>query len=188
VEVDEVYQTAGLKGRNNSSLIKLLGRKPRRRGRGTYGEDKVPVLAFIERGGRMLIAAAKNVTEETILALAKPRIKPGSIAYTDNFTPYKILSNLYRHETVNHSIGEYARGEVHINTCEGEFSIFRPFMSVHRGVAKCNMPLYVSLYQLHRETRRMKAIPALEHTVKAILLLLLQKILVKPHTTNNILI
>jgi len=33
----------------------------------------------------------------------------------------------------------------------------------------------------------MKATPALEHTVKAILPLLLQKILVKPHT-NNILI
>jgi hypothetical protein len=32
VEIDEVYQTAGLKGRNNSSLIKLLGGKPRRRG------------------------------------------------------------------------------------------------------------------------------------------------------------
>jgi hypothetical protein len=31
VEIDEVYQTAGLKGRNNSILIKLLGRKPRRR-------------------------------------------------------------------------------------------------------------------------------------------------------------
>jgi len=93
---------------------------------------------------------------------------------------------MYRHENVNHSIGEYARGEVHINTCES--STFRPFIAVHRGVAKCNIPLYVSLYQLHRENRRMKATPALEHTVKAIPLLLPQKILVKPHTTNNILI
>ena len=58
---------------NSSSLIKLLGRESsrrglRRRGRGTCGEDKVPVSAFIERGGRMLITAAKDVTEETILA------------------------------------------------------------------------------------------------------------------------
>jgi hypothetical protein len=81
VEIDEVYQTAGLKGRNNSILIKLLGRRPRRRGlkrrgRGTYREDKVPVLAFIERGGRRLLVTSGDVTEETILALAKPRIKP----------------------------------------------------------------------------------------------------------------
>jgi transposase-like protein len=178
VEIDEVYQTAGLRGRNNSILIKLLGRKPRRRGlkrrgRGAYREDKVPVLAFIECGGRRLFASARDVTEENILSLAKPRIKPRSIVYTDNFTSYKILSNLYRHETVNHSIGEYARGEAHVNTCEGEFSIFRPFISIHRGVAKYNMPLYVSLYQLHREIRRMKAVQALEHTIKTILSLLL---------------
>ena len=32
VEVDELYQNSGLKGRNNSMLIKKLGRKPRRRG------------------------------------------------------------------------------------------------------------------------------------------------------------
>jgi len=42
---------------------------------------------------------------------------------------------MYRHENVNHSIGEYARGETHINTCES--STFRPFIAVHRGVAKC---------------------------------------------------
>jgi len=42
---------------------------------------------------------------------SQPRIKPGSIAYTDNFASYRILNAMYRHETVNHSIGEYARGE-----------------------------------------------------------------------------
>ena len=182
VEIDEVYQTAGLRGRNNSILIKLLGRKPRRRGlkrrgRGAYREDRVPVLAFIERGGRRLFASARDVMEENILSLAKPRIKPGSIVYTDSFTSYNVLNDLYRHETVNHSIGEYARGEAHVNTCEGEFSILRPFISIHRGVAKYNMPLYISLYQLHRETRRMKAVQALEHIIKIILSLLLQKIL-----------
>jgi len=188
VEVDEVYQTAGLKGRNNSILIKLLSRKLRRRGlkrrgRGTYREDKVPVFAFIERGGRRLFATARDVTEETILA--KPCIKAGSTVYTDNFTSYNVLNDLYRHETVNHSTGEYARGEAHVNTCEGEFSVFRPFISIHRGVAKCNMPLYTSLYQLHRENRRTKAIQALEHTIKTTLPLLLQKILVKALITHQ---
>jgi len=88
VEVDESYQTAGLKGRNNSSLIKMLGRVPRsrglkRRGRGRYEVDKVPVFAFVERGGARLFTAAKDVTESTILALVVQRIEPGSKAYTD---------------------------------------------------------------------------------------------------------
>lgn len=29
------------------------------------------------------------------------------------------------HETVNHSIGEYGRGDVYTNTVEGSFSIFK---------------------------------------------------------------
>jgi transposase-like protein len=71
----------------------------KRRGRRTYSEDKVPVFASIERGGRRLFATARDVTEEIILALAKPCIKPGSIVYTDDFTSYNILNDLYRHET-----------------------------------------------------------------------------------------
>jgi|FaiFalDrversion3_1042247.scaffolds.fasta_scaffold26404_2 hypothetical protein len=31
----------------------------------------------------------------------------------------------YRHEYVNHSLGEYARGDVHINNCENRASILR---------------------------------------------------------------
>jgi hypothetical protein len=38
--------------------------------------------------------------------------------FTDNFRPYKFLHrhNGYRHEFVNHSEGEYARGDVRIST------------------------------------------------------------------------
>jgi hypothetical protein len=37
----------------------------------------------------------------------------------------------YRHEYVNHSLREYARGEAHINNCENRASILRPWPSAH---------------------------------------------------------
>jgi hypothetical protein len=55
----------------------MLGRVPRSRGLkrrgsgGRYEVDKVPVFAFIERGGARLFTAAKDVTESTILALVE---------------------------------------------------------------------------------------------------------------------
>jgi transposase-like protein len=100
--------------------------------------DKVPVFAFVERGGARLFTTAKDVTESTILALVEQRIEPGSKAYTDEYPPYKTLNTIYNHESVDHSIGEYVRGGVHINTCEADFSILRPFTALHRGVAKYN--------------------------------------------------
>jgi len=50
VELDEVYVTAGLKGKYD------LKRPPRvrglkRRGRGTYDADKPPIVDMLERGG-----------------------------------------------------------------------------------------------------------------------------------------
>ena len=189
VEVDESYQTAGLKGRNNSSLIKMLGRVPRsrglkRRGRGRYEVDKVPVFAFVERGGARLFTAAKDVTESTILALVEQRIEPGSKAYTDEYPPYKTLNTIYNHESVNHSIGEYVRGDVHINTCEAEFSILRPFIALHRGIAKYNIQLYTKLYQLHRHLRHTKSIQALQQAIKATILITLLNTLAKTLTNN----
>jgi len=60
-------------------------------------------------------------------------------------------------------------------------------MAVHRGAAKYNMPLYASLYQLHRELRQMEAIQALEQAIKATLFLLFLK-RPSPYATNKILI
>lgn len=120
----------------------------------------------------MLLASAKDATEETVLSLALHHIEPGSTIYTDSYVSYKVLRSLYKHETVNPSIGEYAPGKAHINTCEGEFSTFRPFMAVHRGIAKYNVPLYTSLFQIHRRLRRIDAPSALKQALKVVLFLL----------------
>lgn len=67
VEIDEVYIKAGLKGRKK---MKRGGRKRglKGRGRGTYDSDKVPVVAVVERGGKIRIRPHRNIrTKEIIL-------------------------------------------------------------------------------------------------------------------------
>jgi len=49
-----------------------------------------------------------------------------TVVYTDEGATSKGLGRLYeKHESVNHSIGEYVRGDVHTNTIEGFFSIMK---------------------------------------------------------------
>lgn len=156
VEMDEAYQKAGLKGRANSQRVKEAGRKPRkrglrRRGRGTYQEDEPPVFCLVERGGRKRMVMGRNVQEGTVQDTLKRWVRPGSLVYHDDYPSYSGLEEAgYPHEAVCHSRGEYARGEAHINTCEGEFSFYRPFMAVHRGVAKYKLWLYLEAFNLHR--------------------------------------
>ncbi len=149
-----------------------MGRKPRRRGlkhrgRGDYEGDKVPVFALIQRDGDRMFTAAKDATEETVKKLAETCIEPGTTIYTDEYLSYKILDRIgYRHKYVNHSKREYAHGDVHINTCESDFSVLRVFMRIRRVVAKYDMPLYTNLFKIHSELYKMNIREAVEEAVK----------------------
>jgi transposase-like protein len=173
VEMDEVYVNAGLKGRGNHGRIILLGRRPRcrglkaGRGRGGWGKDVIPVFTIIGRSGGEVYTASRDVRGETVAAIASRHIEAGSKVYTDNFPSYNVLQSIgYRHETVNHSLREYAKGDVHINNCENRASILRPWLSVHRGISKDNLNTYLSLFQLQRKTNKLPTIEKIKLIVK----------------------
>lgn len=156
VEVDEVYVKAGLKGKRN------LKRKPRirglkRRGRGTYAADVPPVLGVVERGRPVRLVPMADVATRTVLfRLFKGfDLEDVEALYTDIFPSYNALRSLTCHETVNHSVGEYARGKVHTNTVEAEFSVFRPWNATFRGISKEHSHLYTAHYNFLRNNRHM---------------------------------
>jgi transposase-like protein len=173
VEVDEVYVNAGLKGRGNHGRIILLGRGPRcrglraGRGRGGWDKDVIPVFTIIGRDGHEVYIPSRDVRGGTVARIASRHIEAGSRIYTDSFPSYNVLQGIgYRHEYVNHSMGEYVRGEVHINNCENRASILRPWLSVHRGVSKDNLKTYLSLFQLQRNTNKQPTIEKIKTIVK----------------------
>jgi transposase len=102
-----------------------------------------------------------------VARIASRHIGAGSRIYTDSFPSYSILQGMgYRHDYVNHSLREYARGDVHINNCENRASILRRWLSVHRGVSKDNLDTYLSLFQLQRNTNKLPAIEKIKLIVK----------------------
>ena len=70
------------------------------------------------------------------------------------------------HLTVCHSTGEYARDEdgdgfheIHVNTMEGVWSLWRSWLRPHRGVSQENLPLYVAFFEFtHNLRKRGKAL------------------------------
>jgi transposase-like protein len=128
--------------------------------RGGWDKDVIPVFTIIGREGHEVYIPSGDVRGETVARIASRHIEAGSRIYTDNFPSYSILQNMgYRHEYVNHLLGEYARREVHINNCENRASILRLWPSTHRGISKDNLDTYLSLFQLQRNT-----IPTIEKT------------------------
>ena len=65
-------------------------------------------------------------TKPVVTEIVKANIARESKFYTDESRLYTGLSaHFAEHSTVKHSVGECARGDIHSNTIEGFFSIFK---------------------------------------------------------------
>jgi transposase-like protein len=67
----------------------------------------------------------------------------------------------------SHSMGEYARGDVHVNNCENRASVLKPWLAVYRGISKDNIGLYLSLFHFQRATSQIPSLQRLKLIVKA---------------------
>ena len=89
-------------------------------------------MTLAERGGKVRSFHVPRADKATVANIAADNIAHESRLHTDESKLYHGVEALFaRHETVNHSAKEYARGDVTTNTAEGYFSIFNRGM---RGV------------------------------------------------------
>lgn len=123
----------------------------KKRGRGTYNNDKPPIITIIQRNTRLTIfSVEKNLSKEIIQnKIEKYCFKPVKI-FTDDYTIYNNLkkhSMVLDHEIINHNKRKYADGENHVNNTENRHSLLRPFLNMFRGVSKENLNNYVKFFQ-----------------------------------------
>jgi transposase-like protein len=118
-EVDETYM--GGKAKNMHKDV----RARRIQGRGSVG--KAMVLGAIERGGKVRLDAGITPDRETLKAFIAAKLADETTAImTDDFPAYDGIADYNtRHETVNHSGKEWVRGDVHTNTMENVWSLFK---------------------------------------------------------------
>ena len=100
-----------------------------------------------------------NVQQKTIKPIIEEVVTKGSQLYTDEYDIYDRLPVWgYKHQTVCHSKGEYARDEacpwalvprdgdgfheIHVNTMEGFWSLLRSWLRPHRGISQEKLPIY----------------------------------------------
>lgn len=114
-----------LKGTVEADETYVGGKAHGKRGRGA--EKKTPVVALVERQGRVRSFPLDHVTGKNLRRVMRESVDPSSTVMTDDFTAYRTFAggDFARHETVNHSKGEYVRGDAHTNTAESFFALFK---------------------------------------------------------------
>jgi transposase len=102
-----------------------------------------------------------NSQRRTIRPVIESAVAKGARVHTDEYDVYARLEGWgYRHKTVGHARGEYARDqdgdgfcEVHVNTAEGLWSLPRSWLRPHRGVSQEKLPAYRGFFRVVHNAR-----------------------------------
>ncbi len=139
-------------------------------GRGT---KKVPVLALVERDGRVRAHVVPNVTAKVLKVSIREMVDPSATIMTDQYKSYRGIGKEFAggHLTVNHGKQEYVRyvegKKVTTNEAEAFFALLkRGITGSFHSVSKKHLNKYCDEFSFRWSLRK---IEDADRTVKAIL-------------------
>jgi transposase-like protein len=158
VEFDETYVGGKEKNKHRSKRNKL----------GTGGIGKEAVFSLVERGGKVRSHHVPNVTGKTLRPIIDKQIAEATRTMSDDGGA-RVRHGSPDHHSVNHSIGEYVRGDVHTNTVESYFSIMkRGITGVYHHVSAQHLKRYLAEFDFRYNERLALNVTDAERTIKAV--------------------
>ncbi len=155
VEVDECF-VGGLEANKHE-------RKKLHAGRGSVGKTAVLGMRQRGKGGRTWAKPIEVRSLDNIHGAIHGNVEVGTQLYTDDHMVFNDLDGLfYRHDTVNHSAGEYKRGAAHTNSIESVWAVLkRGLHGVYHQVSAKHLARYVDEF-----TFRLNAGNVARHTLE----------------------
>lgn len=107
---------------------------------------KMKVVSLVERNGKKRSFHVANVTAKTVTPILRDQVARNARLMSDETSVYnKVGKEFASHDKVNHSAGEYSRGDVTTNTVESSFAIFkRGLYGVFHSVSEKHLQRYAT--------------------------------------------
>ncbi|MFN0219845.1 MAG: IS1595 family transposase [Hyphomicrobium sp.] len=153
VEVDETY--------TGKSIFPNVGA-------GT--QHKLVVLTLVERGGEARSFHIGRADRRTIEPIVEANLAKEAKVASDDAGYYRGLKEKgFDHASVSHRRGEYARGEVHSNTVEGYFSVFKRGMKgVYQHCSEKHLHRYLAEFDFRYSNRVRLGVDDTERAARAL--------------------
>jgi transposase-like protein len=159
VEADETY--IGGREKNKHAVKRKKGN--------IGGTGKEVAFSLVERGGKVRSHHILDVTAATLRPILVAQIDAKSFLMTDDAGQYRHMGEDFAHQTVNHGIGEYVRGEAHTNTIEGYFSILkRGITGTYHHVSQQHLKRYLAEFDFRYNERMALDVSDAERATKAV--------------------
>ena len=131
---------------------------------------KMVVVSLVERGGPLRSTILDSVSRPDIDRIVKQNVNRESRFMTDEAAYYKTIGKGFaEHGSVNHSAGEYGRGDVHVNTLEGYYSIFKRGMrGVYQHCGEKHLHRYVAEFDFRYNNRSALGVEDAARATKAL--------------------
>ncbi len=153
VEADETYFGDVPEAKRRKSPQR--GNRPFTKGGKVGVGGKRAIISLVERGGRVRSFHPAVADGATVTKIVTENVARETRLHTDESKLYKkVGANFAAHETVIHSRGEYARGDVTTNSVEGYFSIFKRGMrGIYQHCGENHLHRYLAEYDFRFNTR-----------------------------------
>jgi transposase-like protein len=149
VEADETYLAKSPKTRKTGPL---------------HAKPDRQVFSLVERGGNI---RSMYLDDKNIRGALLTHLHDDSRLVTDGAQVYRF--QVKQHESIDHSKYEWARGDVHTNTLENFFSIFkRGLVGVYQHMGKNHLNRYLVEFDFRMNTRAKLGINDVQRTAIAV--------------------
>lgn len=167
VEADETY-FGGVESHKMRTAT-TSGRKFTKAGKGGPS-NKRAIVSLVERGGKVRSFHVPRADKKTVGKIVAENIAHESRLHTDQSSLYFEIGGLFGdHQTVNHSAKEYARGDVHVNSAEGYFSIFKRGMrGVYQHCGEKHLHRYLAEFDFRYNRRTALGYTDAQRTIEAV--------------------
>jgi transposase-like protein len=157
-EIDESY--VGGKDKNRHA-------RKRKHLHGTLGKE--PVFSLVERGGKVRSFHLPDVKGDTLRGIVRAHLDGKTVVYTDNNHTTQFAVKGFKTDVVNHSLGEYVRGDAHTNTMESYFSIMkRGIIGTYHHVSQQHLKRYLAEFDFRHNERSALGVEDAERTTRAL--------------------
>lgn len=165
VEADETYY-----GRADEKKTKTKRYSPYLKGGWKNKGSARPIVSLIERGGRVRSFHVENATKENVAKIVRENVAKESRLHTDESRLYiEVGKEFASHETTKHSAKEYVRGDVHSNSVEGYFGLFKRGMKgVYHHCGEQHLHRYLAEFDFRYNHRAKLGCGDIERTFAAI--------------------